>query len=172
MDSDMTPLMNKEDISLKRLKTFKFALTVFGCVGLTVAIALNLIDYFDDHISSTTTFKTEVHESSTSSSSILLSKFLSIYEIDDSILSTSTYTSTSTSSTESPVFGSSFSIFSLNVWGLPKSFGGRDKTIRINALSDWIANDKNHDVYLINDLWMRIDHKKLRSALPPGYFRV
>jgi len=58
-----------------------------------------------------------------------------------------------------------FSVFSLMVWGSPGSFGVLDKERRIAALGDWIANDTEHDVYLLNDLWMRPDHGTIRDAV-------
>ena len=58
-----------------------------------------------------------------------------------------------------------FSVFSLMVWGSPGSFGVLDKERRMAALGDWIANDTEHDVYLLNDLWMRPDHGTIRDAV-------
>ena len=61
-----------------------------------------------------------------------------------------------------------FSVFSLMVWGSPGSFGVEDKETRIAALGAWIAQDKEHDVWLLNDLWMRPDHDIIKMLLPKG----
>lgn len=62
-----------------------------------------------------------------------------------------------------------FSVFSLMVWGSPGSFGVEDKETRIAALGAWIAQDTEHDVWLLNDLWMRPDHETIKMLLPEGY---
>ena len=61
-----------------------------------------------------------------------------------------------------------FSVFSLMVWGSPGSFGVSDKETRIAAIGAWIAQDTEHDVWLLNDLWMRPDHDTIKSLLPEG----
>ena len=61
-----------------------------------------------------------------------------------------------------------FSVFSLMVWGSPGSFGVEDKETRIAAIGAWIAQDKEHDVWLLNDLWMRPDHDTIKMLLPEG----
>ena len=63
-----------------------------------------------------------------------------------------------------------FSVFSLMVWGSPGAFGVNDKELRMKAIGNWIANDTEHDVYLLNDLWMRADHETIRQSLPLGRF--
>ena len=60
------------------------------------------------------------------------------------------------------------SVFSLMVWGSPGSFGVEDKETRIAALGAWIAQDTEHDVWLLNDLWMRPDHDTIKMLLPEG----
>ena len=62
--------------------------------------------------------------------------------------------------------GIPFSVFSLMVWGSPSSFGVEDKSLRMSAIGEWIAKDSDHDVYLLNDLWMRPDHMNISAALP------
>ena len=59
-------------------------------------------------------------------------------------------------------------MFSLMVWGSPGSFGVEDKERRMAAIGQWIANDTQHDVYLLNDLWMRPDHETIRKSIPKG----
>jgi len=65
--------------------------------------------------------------------------------------------------------GVPFSVFSLMVWGSPSSFGVEDKSLRISAIGEWIAKDSDHDVYLLNDLWMSSDHMNISDTLPPSY---
>jgi len=65
--------------------------------------------------------------------------------------------------------GIPFSVFSLMVWGSPSSFGVEDKSLRMSAIGEWIAKDSDHDVYLLNDLWMRPDHMNISAALPSSY---
>ena len=43
-----------------------------------------------------------------------------------------------------------------------------DKERRIAGIGDFIAKDTEHDVFLLNDLWMRADHDTIRKALPKG----
>jgi len=62
-----------------------------------------------------------------------------------------------------------FSVFSLTVWGGPVSFGVKDKETRMSAIGHWIANDTKHDVYLLNDLWMRSDHAEIKKNIPKGW---
>ena len=63
-----------------------------------------------------------------------------------------------------------FSVFSLMVWGSPGSFGVEDKETRMAAIGTWIAQDTEHDVWLLNDLWMRPDHDTIKMLLPEGWF--
>ena len=52
------------------------------------------------------------------------------------------------------------------VWGSPGSFGTEDKELRIKAIGEYIGNNTEYDVFLLNDLWMRGDHEKIRTFLP------
>lgn len=55
-------------------------------------------------------------------------------------------------------------ILSLNTWGMPYNlFGGLDKEIRMPAIANMIKK-KEYDVYLLEELWMRPDHEKIRTA--------
>ena len=40
------------------------------------------------------------------------------------------------------------------------------------AIGQWIANDTKHDVFLLNDLWMRSDHEEVRKHIPKGRVRL
>ena len=46
---------------------------------------------------------------------------------------------------------------SLNTWGMPHSLGSEDKELRMAAIGRYI-NQSEHDVYLLEELWMRPDH--------------
>ena len=59
------------------------------------------------------------------------------------------------------------SVLSLNAWGMPKTLGSKDKLIRMDAIGQHIKKGE-HDVYLLQELWMRPDHAKIRSCIPPG----
>jgi len=61
------------------------------------------------------------------------------------------------------------SVFSLMVWGSPGSFGVEDKELRMAAIGQFIRNNTEYDVFLLNDLWMRGDHEKILSLIPEGY---
>jgi len=61
------------------------------------------------------------------------------------------------------------SILSLMVWGSPGSFGTEDKELRIKAIGEYIRNSTEYDIFLLNDLWMRGDHEKIRTSLPEGF---
>ena len=93
----------------------------------------------------------------------------------NSISSQDTHGSLSRAAAEAPLNQSStsgdslsFSVFSLMVWGSPGSFGVLDKERRMAAIGSWVARDSDHDVYLLNDLWMRADHGIIRHSLPEG----
>ena len=57
---------------------------------------------------------------------------------------------------------------SLNTWGMPASLGSYDKEMRMAAIGQYI-NQSEHDIYLLEELWMRPDHAHIKSLLPPGY---
>ena len=48
----------------------------------------------------------------------------------------------------------------------------QDKDLRMAAIGQWIANDTKHDVFLLNDLWMRSDHEEVRKHIPKGRVRL
>ena len=58
-------------------------------------------------------------------------------------------------------------MLSLNAWGMPKTLGSKDKLIRMDAIGQHIKKGE-HDVYLLQELWMRPDHAKIKSCIPPG----
>ena len=61
-------------------------------------------------------------------------------------------------------------VMSLNTWGMPHTFGSQDKELRMEAIGNHI-NKGEYDVYLLEELWMRPDHNKIKSLIPEGdYF--
>jgi len=63
----------------------------------------------------------------------------------------------------------SIKVLSLNTWGMPATFGSYDKELRMAAIGDFI-NKTEHDVYLLEELWMRPDHNNIRSRIPADWF--
>jgi len=64
--------------------------------------------------------------------------------------------------------GTPLRLLSLMVWGSPGSFGVDDKELRIEAIGN-LTRSGNWDVILLNDLWMRPDHGKIRAMIPEGH---
>lgn len=67
---------------------------------------------------------------------------------------------------EGPLTG--LKVMALNTWGMPATFGAKDKTLRMEAIGRLIQQ-REYDVYLLEELWMRPDHAAIRRLLPPGY---
>jgi len=59
-------------------------------------------------------------------------------------------------------------VMALNTWGMPATFGAKDKALRMEAIGKMIQK-KEYDIYLLEELWMRPDHAKIRSLVPAGY---
>jgi len=59
-------------------------------------------------------------------------------------------------------------LMALNTWGMPAAFGAQDKALRMEAIGKLIQK-KEYDVYLLEELWMRPDHAKIKSLVPEGY---
>ena len=140
------------------------AIFLVGCLALSAAVLGTYESYSPPH--NITTVKPGEYI------------FLCIIFTKQSILclsSQDTHGSLSRAAAEAPLNQSStsgdslsFSVFSLMVWGSPGSFGVLDKERRMAALGSWMAQDSDHDVYLLNDLWMRADHGIIRHSLPEG----
>eukprot|EP00092_Neocalanus_flemingeri_P026367 GFUD01028583.1.p1 GENE.GFUD01028583.1~~GFUD01028583.1.p1 ORF type:complete len:338 (-),score=73.61 GFUD01028583.1:163-1176(-) len=60
-------------------------------------------------------------------------------------------------------------VMSLNTWGMPKTFGSEDKSLRMEAIGQHIQKGE-YDVYLLEELWMRPDHNMIKSLIPEGYY--
>jgi len=54
------------------------------------------------------------------------------------------------------------SIMSLNCWGTPGSMGAVDKELRMKEIGKMIQK-KEHDLYLLEELWMRPDHATIQG---------
>ena len=55
---------------------------------------------------------------------------------------------------------------SLNVWGMPRT---PYKDERMKAIANEISKGE-FDIYLLEELWMRYDHKDIQSKIPNGFF--
>jgi len=66
-------------------------------------------------------------------------------------------------------YATGLKVLALNTWGMPKTFGSEDKELRMRAIGEHIAK-KEHDLYLLSELWMRPDHNKIASMVPQGYY--
>jgi len=60
------------------------------------------------------------------------------------------------------------SVMSLNTWGMPSILGSRDKESRMEGIGQEIGKGE-YDVYLLQELWLRKDHAKIKSLIPQGY---
>lgn len=60
-------------------------------------------------------------------------------------------------------------VMSLNTWGMPHTLGSEDKELRMAAIGRYI-NQSEHDVYLLEELWMRPDYATIASHVPQGWF--
>ena len=58
---------------------------------------------------------------------------------------------------------------SLNTWGMPHTFGSYDKEARMQAIGRYI-NQSQHDVVMLEELWMRPDHETIASFVPEGWY--
>ena len=58
-------------------------------------------------------------------------------------------------------------VMALNVWGMPAKVGSEDKELRMEAIGKFIQQ-KEYDVYLLAELWMRPDHETIRKLVPHG----
>ena len=59
-------------------------------------------------------------------------------------------------------------VMSLNTWGMPASLGSYDKEMRMAAIGQYI-NQSEHDIYLLEELWMRPDYATIKASLPDGW---
>ena len=63
-----------------------------------------------------------------------------------------------------------FQVLQWNVWGLPNYMGqgSKLKGVRIPAIAKEISKAK-YDLYLLSELWLKKDYKKIRRNLPKNY---
>ena len=62
----------------------------------------------------------------------------------------------------------SLKLMALNTWGMPATFGAKDKTLRMQAIGELIQKQE-YDIYLLEELWMRPDHALVKSLIPSNY---
>jgi len=62
----------------------------------------------------------------------------------------------------------SLKLMALNTWGMPATFGAKDKTSRMKAIGELIQKQE-YDIYLLEELWMRPDHALVKSLIPSNY---
>jgi len=60
-------------------------------------------------------------------------------------------------------------VMSLNTWGMPASLGSYDKEMRMAAIGQYI-NQSEHDIYLLEELWMRPDYATIKASLPADWY--
>ena len=164
LGSSVSPSTSTSSTTMRATCFTCSAIFLVGCLALSAAVLGTYESYTPPH--NITTVKPGQYI------------FLCIIFTKQSILSLSsqdTHGSLSRAAAEAPLNQSftsgdslSFSVFSLMVWGSPGSFGVLDKERRMAALGSWVARDSDHDVYLLNDLWMRADHGIIRHSLPEG----
>eukprot|EP00092_Neocalanus_flemingeri_P078714 GFUD01097960.1.p1 GENE.GFUD01097960.1~~GFUD01097960.1.p1 ORF type:complete len:369 (+),score=63.63 GFUD01097960.1:213-1319(+) len=144
------PLLLTSRISAPRQPRASYAvcLSIFvvGCVGLTVAITWSYRESRPE--------PNPGPESTTSSPGIQATPGLMLGPVNVSSILLDTIT---------------LNVFSLMVWGSPGSFGTEDKELRMEAIGNYIGSHTEYDVFLLNDLWMRGDHEKIRSLIPEDY---
>ena len=55
-------------------------------------------------------------------------------------------------------------VLAYNVWGMPRQFGGKQKSLRFPKLAKMIREGcqrKEYDVVLLSELWMKHDHETI-----------
>ena len=57
-------------------------------------------------------------------------------------------------------------VLDVNMWGLPESFGSKDKRARFHALRDIVTSHPEYDVILLQEVWLHEDYDTIRKAVP------
>ena len=52
-------------------------------------------------------------------------------------------------------------VMSFNTWGMPATFGARDKEARMARIGSMLAGGE-YDLVLLEELWVRADHDTIR----------
>ena len=63
---------------------------------------------------------------------------------------------------------SELKVITMNCWGFPKVYGIEDKEERMAAIGEYIGQGQ-HDLYLLTELWLRVDHASIERRIPPGW---
>jgi len=64
-------------------------------------------------------------------------------------------------------------VLAYNVWGMPRQFGGQQKSLRIPQLAKKLAEGcrkGEYDIILLSELWMKHDHGIIKQELTGGGF--
>merc|ERR550539_1454463 len=56
-----------------------------------------------------------------------------------------------------------------NTWGIPQAYGSKDKDERMEKIGQLLARG-DYDLVLLQELWMRKDHKTIKASLGPGLY--
>jgi len=60
-------------------------------------------------------------------------------------------------------------VMSYNTWGIPHTFGSRDKEERMDKIGSLLSKG-HYDLILLEELWMRPDHETIKSQLGPEFY--
>ena len=61
------------------------------------------------------------------------------------------------------------SVMTYNTWGMPHTFGSKDKEERMEKIGQLLGRG-DYDLVLLQELWMRKDHKTIKASLGPGLY--
>ena len=59
-------------------------------------------------------------------------------------------------------------VLAYNVWGMPRQFGGKQKSLRFPKLAKMLREGcqrKEYDVVLLSELWMKHDHETIKQEM-------
>ena len=62
-------------------------------------------------------------------------------------------------------------VMALNTWGIPHTFGSRDKEERMAAIGGLIG-EGGYDVVMLEELWMRPDHEAIKQSVEGRGFHM
>ena len=63
---------------------------------------------------------------------------------------------------------STIKVLAYNVWGMPRQFGGKQKSLRFPKLAKMLREGcqrKEYDVVLLSELWMKHDHETIKQEM-------
>lgn len=65
------------------------------------------------------------------------------------------------------ISGKPLKVLALNTWGMPENLGSKNKAVRMKAIGD-LLREREFDIYLFSELWMRPDHAVVKALVPQG----